>query len=246
MRLIRSTNSGAGRIAVADALAVSDAAADRAACVSGDEVVAAGGSQRGIEEDSENSAISAARDRASSHPPLGLSAADRPRLDSKGGCLHYPPPFVFFPLKSPVPYWCLDLDSAAMNLITLALVLVHAAVLLGHDYAHKDLVVKLVLWQTVFAYSVIVAAPLIASGLTFTGNARAGYALLTASMLGALAFGFYHHYVLISADHVDHLPHGETQGLFRTTAELMVALEFAGAALGTLGWWRSAKPAQVD
>ena len=30
------------------------------------------------------------RDRPSSHPPLGLSAADRPHLDQKGGCLHYP------------------------------------------------------------------------------------------------------------------------------------------------------------
>lgn len=124
--------------------------------------------------------------------------------------------------------------------LALALVLVHVGVLLGHDYAHRDLVVELALWQTVYAYSVIVLAPLVAAGLLFTANARAGYALLAVAMLGAFAFGFYHHYVLVSPDHVDYLPVGDAQGLFRSTAALMLALESAGAAIGALGWWRSA------
>jgi hypothetical protein len=130
-----------------------------------------------------------------------------------------------------------------MNRLALLVVGVHAAVLLGHDYAHRDLVVELVLWQTLFAYSVIVLAPLAAAALTFTARARTGYALLAVSMLGALVFGFYHHYVLISPDHVDHLPHGDTQGLFRTTAAVMVVLELAGAAIGAVGGSRTAAAA---
>ena len=54
-------------------------------------------------------------------------------------------------------------------------------------------------------------------------------------MLAALAFGAVHHYVLVSPDHVAHLPEGDAQGLFRATAAAMLVLEAAGAWAG----WRA-------
>ena len=87
-----------------------------------------------------------------------------------------------------------------------------------------------------FAYLVIVAAPVFAAAATFTQHQRLGYALLAASMLGALGFGVYHHYILVSPDHVAHLPAGQSQGLFRATAAVMGLLEFFGVVLGVCGW----------
>ena len=118
---------------------------------------------------------------------------------------------------------------------------IHALVLLGHDAAHRELAVHLNAWQTIFAYSVIVVAPVLAVVLVFTRHARLGFGLLVASMLGALLFGVYHHYILVSPDHVAHLPAGESQSLFRATAAAMSTLECAGVGLGVWGW-RKASP----
>lgn len=123
-----------------------------------------------------------------------------------------------------------------MQWIALALVVAHALVLLGHDAAHSDLAVHLKLWQTIFAYSVIVAAPIAAVTLVFTRHARLGFGLLAVSMLGSLLFGVYHHYILVSLDHVAHLPAGESQGLFRLTAAVMAVVELAAAGFGAWCW----------
>ncbi len=130
-----------------------------------------------------------------------------------------------------------------MRRLTFLLVAIHALVLLGHNAAHRELAVHLNAWQTFFAFSVIVVAPVLAVVLVFTRTARLGFALLAAGMLGALLFGVYHHYILISPDHVAHLPAGESQDLFRATAAAMAVLEFAGVGLGAWGWCKaSLKP----
>jgi hypothetical protein len=123
-----------------------------------------------------------------------------------------------------------------MRRLVFALVTIHMLVLLGHDSAHDELGVLLNNWQMVFAYVVIVAAPVLAAILVFTPYRRFGYVLLAVSMLGALGFGVYHHYILVSPDHVAHLPVGESQGLFRATAAVMGVLELAGVGLGVWGW----------
>lgn len=120
-------------------------------------------------------------------------------------------------------------------LSAVALVAAHALVLLGHDFAHGDLGVVLSTWQSAFAYSVIVATPVLAAVLLFTRRRSLGFGLLAASMLGALCFGVYHHYVLVSPDHVSHLPPGGSRGLFRGTAAAMALLELAGVAVGVRG-----------
>jgi hypothetical protein len=122
-----------------------------------------------------------------------------------------------------------------MKWIALAVVALHAAILLAHDSAHVSLGVGLALWQELFIYPVIVAAPVIAALLLSTRFARAGFQLLAASMLGALLFGVYHHYGAVSPDHVAHLPPGDAEGAFRLTALLMAGVESLGVIVGLRG-----------
>jgi hypothetical protein len=51
-------------------------------------------------------------------------------------------------------------------------------------------------------------------------------------MAGSLIFGVAYHYVVISPDHVSHIPPGDAQGLFRTTALLLVLTELFGVVVG--------------
>jgi ACR3 family arsenite efflux pump ArsB len=80
-----------------------------------------------------------------------------------------------------------------------------------------------------------VIAPLIAMLLIWTRLARAGLVLLVISMAGSLIFGVIYHYVVISPDHISHLPPGDAQGLFRTTALLLVLTELFGVVVGFWG-----------
>ncbi|MEN8377063.1 MAG: hypothetical protein ABFS34_16690, partial [Gemmatimonadota bacterium] len=73
-------------------------------------------------------------------------------------------------------------------------VLLHAAVLLAHEVAHRGLGVDLQAWQLAFAYLVIVAGPFVALGLIGV-RPRAGYLTLALTMGAALLFTVYQHYV---------------------------------------------------
>lgn len=123
-------------------------------------------------------------------------------------------------------------------------VIAHLIVNILHGQAHTKLGVGLSSWQQMYVITVILLAPLVALALSFTRYARAGLWLLLVSMLGALIFGLCYHYVVISPDHVDHLPAGDARGLFRTTALLLVVTETLGVAVA---FWlmRSHKKAQV-
>lgn len=127
-------------------------------------------------------------------------------------------------------------EPRVLRWIAVIAVALHAIVLIAHDGAHQSLGVELMLWQTLFAYSVIVAGPPLALALLFAGRARLGWALLAASMFGALCFGVYHHYLAISPDNVAHLPPGDAQGAFRSTSWMMAAIEGMGFALGAFAY----------
>jgi hypothetical protein len=111
--------------------------------------------------------------------------------------------------------------------ITIAVV-AHLIVVLLHGQAHRSLDVGLSKWQQLYVLAVVVIAPLVALALSFTRNAQAGLWLLLASMLGSLIFGAFYHYIIISPDHVAHLPPGEARGLFRITALLLLITETFG------------------
>ena len=122
-------------------------------------------------------------------------------------------------------------------------VLAHLVVNLLHGNAHTSLGVGLSSWQYIYVYSVILLAPLLALALSFTRYARAALWLLLLSMLGSLIFGFLYHYVIISPDHVAHLPAGDARRMFRVTALLLLITEALGVVVAGLAL-RSHKKAQ--
>jgi glucan phosphoethanolaminetransferase (alkaline phosphatase superfamily) len=113
-------------------------------------------------------------------------------------------------------------------------VLAHLAVMLLHGRAHEELRVGLSTWQNIYVLIVIAIAPLLAMLLLWTRFARPGLLLLVVSMAGSLIFGAIYHYVVVSPDHVSHLPPGDAQGLFRLTAVLLILTELFGVIAGLL------------
>ena len=107
-------------------------------------------------------------------------------------------------------------------------VLVHLVVSVLHGNAHTSLGVGLNNWQQVYVYIVILFAPLGALVLSFTPHAKATLWLLLVSMLGSLVFGAAYHFVIISPDHVAHLPAGDARAMFRFTAVLLLITEAFG------------------
>jgi len=112
-----------------------------------------------------------------------------------------------------------------------AVVLAHLIVNIVHGQAHTRLGVGLSNWQQIYVIAVILLAPLVALALSFTRYAKAALWLLLVSMLGALIFGLCYHYLIISPDHVAHLPLGDARGLFRVTALLLLLTEALGVAV---------------
>src|SRR5690348_11964736 len=114
-------------------------------------------------------------------------------------------------------------------------VLAHLAVMMFHGQAHQKLGVGISAWQNAFVLVVIAIAPVVAMLLLWTRFARFGLILLVVSMGGALIFGLVYHYVVVSPDHVSHLPPGDAQGLFRMTAGLLMLTELLAVIVGLLG-----------
>ena len=118
--------------------------------------------------------------------------------------------------------------------IVTLVVLAHLVVNVLHGQAHTKLGVGLASWQQVYVITIILLAPLVALALSWTRYAKAGAWLLLCAMLGSLIFGVAYHYVIISNDHVAHLPPGEARGIFRITALLLAITEAVGAAVASM------------
>jgi hypothetical protein len=124
-------------------------------------------------------------------------------------------------------------DKRIALVVTLA-ILAHLVVSLLHGQAHTRLGVPLASWQNVYVIVVILLAPLVALALSWTRYVRVGVWLLLGSMLGSLIFGAVYHYIIISEDHVAHLPPGDARGLFRVTALLLLVTETVGVIVAAM------------
>src|SRR6185295_2461073 len=129
----------------------------------------------------------------------------------------------------------MTLKATSMRVWVTIAVVAHLIVVLLHGQAHTRLSVGLSNWQQSYVLVVIVIAPLVALVVSFTRYARASLWLLLASMLGSLIFGACYHYLIISPDHVAHLPAGDARGLFRITALLLLLTEALGVAVAGIG-----------
>ncbi len=126
------------------------------------------------------------------------------------------------------------------------LVAVHFAVAVWHGTAHTALAIELRPEETVFVVLVVLLAPLVAASLAWTRYARIGVWMFFLSMLGALLFGAYHHYVVVSPDNIGHLPDGaaDARATFIASAGALALIELVSALYGAfcLGALQRAKP----
>jgi NADPH:quinone reductase-like Zn-dependent oxidoreductase len=108
-----------------------------------------------------------------------------------------------------------------------------------HGSADTQLAIALPPDKNAFVYVVILIAPIVAAGLVWTRYISIGLWVFFLSMLGALLFGAYHHYVLVSPDNIAHLPSGspKSHSQFIASAAVIALLELASAlvAAGSLG-----------
>ena len=116
-----------------------------------------------------------------------------------------------------------------------SVVVAHAIVVGLHGFTHEVLPVSLSLFQSCFIGVVICFAPILAAILLWTQCARVGAVVLLGSMLGALAFGLYNHFILISLDHVSQVPFTGWGFLFQITAVLLAVMEGLGVGVGIWG-----------
>ena len=122
-----------------------------------------------------------------------------------------------------------SLERAGVIIIAL-----HFLVSVLHGAAHGSLHIDLAPWQTVYVLVVITIAPLL-SGVLLWRRARIGFLLLSGSMLGALIFGGYYHFIAAGIDNVASVG-AHTWGLtFQVIAVLLALTEAAGALTGVAG-----------
>lgn len=114
------------------------------------------------------------------------------------------------------------------------LVTIHLAVALWHGNAHTALAIALPPEKNAFVIIVILIAPLVAAALVWTRYVSVGVWIFFLSMLGALLFGAYHHYILVSPDNIGHLAPGsaDAQSTFISSAAALALLELASALYG--------------
>jgi hypothetical protein len=120
------------------------------------------------------------------------------------------------------------------NIAITILVAIHLAVAVWHGNAHAELAIALPPEKNAFVIMVILIAPLVAAALVWTRYVLVGLWLFFLSMLGALLFGAYHHYILVSPDNIGHLPHGgaDAHSTFIASAGALALLELASALYG--------------
>lgn len=108
------------------------------------------------------------------------------------------------------------------------IVVLHAIVNGLHGLAHIEIPVALSLLQSLFVGIVIFSTPIIAAILLWTQFYRIGSWLLLSSIAGALLFGIYNHFIVISPDHVSQVSFEGWGLLFQVTAILILIVDGFG------------------
>ena len=120
---------------------------------------------------------------------------------------------------------------------TTVIVVAHLFVNVMHGLAHSELRVGLPPSGSVFVIVVVLILPLIAMALVWTTKKRIGLILLSLSMFGSLLFGFYHHFLVASRDHVRLQPASAWGTTFVLTAYGLLITEAIGAYVGIHFLW---------
>ncbi len=119
-----------------------------------------------------------------------------------------------------------------MKRLALACIAAHLAITALHAAAHFGLGVLPSTGETIFITAFIYVGPMAAAWWLMNGRERAGFAVLTIAMIGALAFATHHHFIAISPDHVAHLPPGGWRLPFQVTAIASAPVDAVAAYAG--------------
>ena len=114
------------------------------------------------------------------------------------------------------------------------IITLHFLVSLVHGAAHSNLHIDMAPWQTFYILVVITIAPLL-SGVLLWRRMPIGFLLLLGSMLGALIFGGYYHFIAAGIDNVASVGAHSWGPAFRVTAVLLALTEAAGVLTGVAG-----------
>jgi hypothetical protein len=125
-----------------------------------------------------------------------------------------------------------------------AVVVAHLLVNIAHGLAHRELQVGLDPPASMFVIVVVLVCPLLALALVWSAKKRLGLILLSLSMFGSLVFGFYHHFLVASPDHIHSQPSGGWGATFVLSAYLLLITEAIGTYVG-VHFLRIAKGAEV-
>ena len=106
-----------------------------------------------------------------------------------------------------------------------AIVIVHAIAHTLHGLAHAKIPISLSLSQSLFIGIVIILIPIIAAALLWTRFFRIGLWFLLSSLFGAIVFGLYNHYLVISPDHISQVAFARWGLLFQLTAALTLIID---------------------
>jgi len=123
------------------------------------------------------------------------------------------------------------MNCSAKN-ATAIVVLTHLLISIVHGVAHRELHVELSPPGSLFVIVVVLILPLVAMALVWTARKRIGFILLSLSMLASFLFGLYHHFVVISRDHVHSQPSTPWGTAFIFTAYGLFITEAIGTYVG--------------
>lgn len=127
-------------------------------------------------------------------------------------------------LKEGTPFVLRKLSSTAA-----ATVLLHTLIVLVHGAAHTRLKVGLSAGANLYVLCVVGIGPIAGLLLLRSSRQRSGATVLFATMVGALVFGVWKHFIAHGPDHVMHLQPGAWRLPFQMTAGLLTMSELAGA-----------------
>jgi len=113
----------------------------------------------------------------------------------------------------------------------------HLLLNIAHGLAHRQLGVGLAIRDSIFVIAVVLVSPLAAMTLVWTAAKRFGLVLLSFSMFGSLLFGWYHHFLAMSPDHVHSQPSTAWGMTFVLTAYCLLFTEAIGTYAGFHFLW---------
>lgn len=126
-----------------------------------------------------------------------------------------------------------------------AIVFLHAIFHGLHGLAHAQIPIPLSLAQSLFIGGVIFLIPIIAAVLLWTSFDLIGGWLLLGSMMGAVLFGIYNHFIVASPDHVSQVSFEGWGLLFQITAILTLIVDGFGCWIGLTALKSVQHPEQV-